>query len=272
MSIRTGTNRSRVARHARILKRVTGLLTVAYPAVLLVFTPSVAPAGWEYAGSKAEIFDLHQYVMTADPEGIASCTDAYGGLIVAAYDAEASPSQIFVSRVAHDGTELWGQGGVPVPREIGTLGHHSPVAVAPDAAGGAYVAYICIWPSYELFRITHFNAAGTWDRTVSVDNPGTVGVYDHLSIKLVPLANGDVIAVWTQRVPSTKLHAARFNTAGTRLWHTDVNQNYSHRETVVANTQTSWYVASDMLDGMHGIFRRVPSFGILAMFLLCRIC
>ena len=220
----------------------------------LVLLPAVlgteALAGWEYGGSTAEVFDLEAYQMSADPEGFSSCSDGFGGLIVAAYDAATSPGRIRVSRVGHDGTELWGNGGVLVPTDIGGAGHHSPVAVAPDGVGGAYVAFLGRWPAYELFRLAHFTAVGAFERAFSVDNPGTVGEYDRLSIKLNPIANGDVIAIWTQRSPAAKLHAARFNSAGALQWHIDVNQSYSHRETVVTNTRTSWSVASDMLDGV----------------------
>ena len=160
-----------------------------------------------------------------------------------------SPSQVRVSRVGHDGTEMWGQGGVAVPHTVGSVAQHSPLGIAPDGSGGACVAFIETWPSYELFRFAHFTASGAFSRTVSVDNPGTIREYDHLSIKMLPLANSDVLLAWTQRSPVTKLHAARFTLTGTLVWHTDVNLNYSHRETVVSNTRTSWDICSDGFDG-----------------------
>jgi len=218
--------------------------------VWLAIAGSAAHAGWEYPGSQAEVFDLDGYVMTEDPEGLASSSDGQGGLLVAAYDASAQPSSIRVSRIAHDGTELWGQGGVFVPRDVSSWGQHSPVSVAPDGSGGAYVAYLETWPTYELFRFAHLTASGSVDRTVSIDNPGTSGEYERLSIELLPLAYGDLFAAWTRRGPTPRLHAARFNPGGTLLWHTDVNLTYSHRETVSSTTQTSWCVASDMWDGV----------------------
>jgi len=215
----------------------------------LFLLPGAAPAAWEYPGNQAELFDLPQYSSTDDPEGIASSSDGAGGLLAAAYDEAGSPSRIRVTRVGHDGTELWGQGGRAVPFTSGSLAQHSPVAITHDGAGGACVAYLESWSGYEIFRFAHFTATGAFDRSTAIDNPGTIGEYEHLCLKMLPLANGDILMVWTQRTPVAKLHAARFSPSGTLRWHTDVNQNYSHNDTVASNTQTSWDVSSDGFDG-----------------------
>lgn len=227
----------------------TRALLVVALTLLLAGAATVARAGWEYSGDQAEIFDLHGFNRASDPEGMATAPDGLGGLLVAAHDVLASPSQICVNRIAADGTELWGQGGAFVPRVIGSSGYHSPVAVAADGSGGAWVGFIVIWPTYELFELAHLTSTGSIDRMIPVDNPGTIGDYDHLSIKLLPLAGGDVFAAWTQRSPSTRLHAARFGLSGALRWHTDVNLNFGQRDYVVTNTRTSWDLTSDSADG-----------------------
>ena len=55
-------------------------------AIQLTTSGTVARAGWEYPGSRAEIFSLDRYLMEDDPEGVVSCTDGYGGMLVATYD------------------------------------------------------------------------------------------------------------------------------------------------------------------------------------------
>lgn len=229
--------------------RLLKALLVALLLLLLAGLCTVAHGGWEYSGYLAEVFDLHTFESADAPEGMASSSDGFGGLLVAAYDAPGSPAQIRVSRLGPDGTELWGQGGVIVPRIIGSLGQQAPVAITHDGAGGAWVAYLVRWSTYELFELSHFTPIGGFARTIAVDTPGTVGDYDHLSVKLLPLAGGDVFVAWTQRSPTTRLHAARFTTAGTRTWDRDVNQDYGHHDQVVTNTWTTWNLAGDYADG-----------------------
>lgn len=220
-------------------------------ALTIVFLLPGVPAGaaWEYPGAKAEVFALDYFDAESDPEGYASCTDGSGGLLVAAYDESTSPARIRVSRIAGGGAELWGQGGVAVPFIIGSLSKHSPIAIAPDGSGGACVAYVETWPTYELFRFAHFTAAGAFDGSFPVDNPGTIGEYEHLSIKLLPLANSDILLAWTQRSPTAKLHAGRFTLDGSLVWHTDVNLTYSHHDYFATDTRTTWEITSDGYDG-----------------------
>ena len=61
-------------------------------------------------GERPEIFDFSTHVPAC-----ASATDGAGGMILAAQNQDPTPDRVWVSRVDHNGTELWGDGGVQLP-------------------------------------------------------------------------------------------------------------------------------------------------------------
>jgi hypothetical protein len=207
-------------------------------AVLVLAVP--AGAAWEN-GYWATVF-----TPTYSAQKVA-CEDGQGGTIVAMYDASAPLLRIRLSRLAPDGTELWGDGGVAVPFDIYSDSQQGPIDVASDGAGGAYIVFREIWGSTHYMRAAHFAGNGSldWD-TVLADLHYQGGA---LGLRVVSAAGGDAILVWPDDAVDLsepdKLLAMRVDGGGSVVWTAAVNQVID-----LYDSPSAWDVAPDGSGGV----------------------
>jgi hypothetical protein len=218
-------------------------------AALVALTAVAASAAWEN-DDHAVVFDP-----AGDAVDVASCSDGHGGLLVAVLDNEGS-GWVRVSRLDHTGNEVWGDDGVTVPLEVGSEGKASPLDVAPDGEGGAWVAFRELWPGGQhIVAIAHVAPDGTLDLHDQVED--FVADADDLELYAVPTSTTDVIVVWTANhgYPDELLMAAKYRVDGGRVWRNQV-ANQVH---LIEGASYEWDAASDGDDGLLVAFQRQPA-------------
>lgn len=215
--------------------------------VLMLLVPLLmgagpAAAGWEN-GDWATVF------VPTDTATKTVCEDGQGGTIVAMYDDDAPLLRIWVSRLDHNGTEVWGDGGVFVPFVVGSDEQSGPIDVVNDGSGGAYCAYQEIWGTQHLLRLVHFENDGTFDWNVPVADFHYQG--GALGLRVVATGDGEAILVWTDDPVDTLepeiLMAARVDGTGSVSWSVDVNQDIDLFQNP---TPSYWDVAPDGTGGV----------------------
>jgi hypothetical protein len=199
-----------------------------------------AAAAWEN-GYWATVFT------PTDSAEKAVCADGQGGTLVAMFDATASLLRVHVSRLAPDGTELWGDGGVAVPFDVYSDEQQDPVDVAPDGTGGAYVAFQEIWGTTHYLTLAHFDNDGSLDWVMPKADFHYQG--GALGLRVVAASGGEAILVWPDDPVDTlapeKLLAMRVDGTGATSWTVAVNQTID-----VFDSPSAWDVSSDGMGGV----------------------
>ena len=84
--------------------------------------------------------------------------DGAGGAIIAWADARSGQSHIYARRVTHDGTRMWGDGGIP----ISTDGpYQDRCTIIADGVGGAWIAWSTPWRFGETIFVQRVDGGGT---------------------------------------------------------------------------------------------------------------
>jgi hypothetical protein len=156
-----------------------------------------------------------------DVDSPAIVADGSGGAIVAWHDRRAFQADVYVQRIASNGTILWETGGVAVAKACWPGGscanHKRDVQIASDGAQGAIV-------TWEELRdgVT----GSVWAQRVRADGsiawqtdgvPVSVGSTPANTPKIASDGAGGAIIAW-QRSGAWALHAQRIGAAGTALW------------------------------------------------------
>lgn len=216
---------------------------------LVLLAAGAAPAAWEN-DDHAVVFDP-----VGDPADVATCGDGHGGLLVAVLD-DSEDGWISVSRLDHTGNEIWGDGGVTVPYDVTSEGKASPLDVAPDGDGGAWVVFRELWPGDQhIVTIAHVTPDGVVDVHDQVED--FVADDDDLQAFAVPTSTTDVIIVWTANhpYPSELLMAAKYRADGTRVWRNQV-ANQVH---LTDGESYAWEADGDGDDGLLVAFQSQPA-------------
>ena len=159
----------------------------------MVFGGVSAQAAWEN-GQWAILYEA-----ATAANDVRSCSDGMGGTIVALVDP-GGILPIMISRVDHTGTELWGDGGIGLPWSVGASAMTGPLDVAPDGAGGAFIAYREIWGSQHIVTVRHVTWAGAHEWRTYVADSGDPGSWALLHVELQSTGNGEVVLAWTNAV------------------------------------------------------------------------
>lgn len=155
----------------------------------------------------------------------AICSDGSRGAFIAWTDDRPGPSQIRIQRVRADGTVRWPVGGVDLR---GNPLLDTPPALAPDGAGGAYLAWtdVSVTPGADCLVAQHVDSAGVplWADAGVIVRPG--GVFQHDPV-LVPDMVGGVMVFWIDTGPTPgeghdeALYGQRLNAGGVLQWSPD---------------------------------------------------
>ena len=195
---------------------VLGVALIASVVVLATAWTTPTRAGWEYYENQAELFVAESHF-----DHLAVASDGFGGMLVATIDPDVSPSRCQVSRVDHNGTEVWGNEGSQVLWAVGQQNQLGPLAVAHDGAGGAWVAYHARYDGFYMLWLAHVDADGTCDRVQGIDNLGAMTSGEVAEIRMLPVGPHDALLVWKQFGATPRLYAARADLDGF-VWHDPV--------------------------------------------------
>jgi hypothetical protein len=222
---------------SRAASSANSLFGLTLLCVLLALPIGTTLAGWEN-GDWAEVF-----LSTNDLRDVQVTPDRAGGMLVAAIDTGPSYDRVLVSRIGHNGTELWGNNGIYLPIVVGTVGSTWPISLAAGAGGSAYVAFLEDRSTYHMLRLAYVQADGTHAWTVDVDNLPYLTPAMEFDVKITPSVPGsDVLMTWSKLLPDRSLYSARFSVSGTLMWHGPVLANWG--------LNTDWEICPDVQGGL----------------------
>lgn len=208
---------------------------------LLLLAAAPALAGWENP-AWALVFEPP----AGNVRDVTICTDAQGGMLAAMYDRATTPLRVRVSRIDHAGTEIWGNGGVAIPFNLGSDSMAVPIDLAPDGSGGAYVAYCEAWGSDFYVAVDHIRPDGSFDWRALVANAGNPGGWGTLEIQIESTGDGEAIVGWTHAVlGASEVQAARIGATGAVLWQRDLLPTLA-----MSSIAANWYMVSDGRGGV----------------------
>ncbi len=183
-----------------------------WPLLLLLAAPAPAAGQWPPSPS------VNLPVCTAPRAQYfrQAVSDGEGGMIVAWSDERADTADVYVQRVSASGQALWTAQGV---RLCGAPWAQDDVTLAPDGAGGAFVAWSDRrrrWESDLYAQRVDASGQALWvaDGVPVCTMPG-----DQLAPQLVPDGWG-VLVVWEDRRVTSGVFAQRLSASGTRVWDT----------------------------------------------------
>ncbi|RKZ10807.1 hypothetical protein DRQ32_06745, partial [bacterium] len=209
-------------------------------AIAMISSPT--EAGWEI-GDMAEVMDstLRLRNSSGSPDGM-------GGMLLMAVDEGGSPARISVTRVDHNGSEVWGDNGFWLPIILDAVPKFWQTAVTHDGQGGGYFAFHDAYGGDDYLRVARVNSAGTWLWSIAIDNLGTTDSATNPRVQLVPTSNGEVIVVFTRFTGGPIHYSVRVDATGTILWHGPIHDSWGYDSYAIAKT--------DGLDGaLIGYFR-----------------
>ena len=152
---------------------------------------------------------------TASLVNLSMCSDENGGTAIVYEHNPSGDADIYAQWISGDGALQWSPSGVAINTEAG---NQKNPAVAPDGAGGFYIA----WHDEATGKIKaqRINQSQTllWPTAITVcTSSGTQSF-----IKMVADGQGNAILVWKDErnkvINGTDLFAQRIDGSGTRLW------------------------------------------------------
>ena len=146
---------------------------------------------------------------------LAAVEDGVGGMVVAWAEHRGQADDIFAQRISANGLIQWGPGGVGVCTDPGD---QMAPRIAPDNAGGAYIAWSdSRGPVHQVFaQHADANGASTW--AVNGILPSAVGGRME-EPALCPDGTGGLAIAWTDwRNGDPDIYAQRLDGDGARLW------------------------------------------------------
>lgn len=222
-----------------MISRTSEWFTLALMALTFMAWATPAQAAWEngYWASIIQVDTITSHTR--------ACSDGQGGTLVVSVDVTAPEQKIRLTRLDHNGNEIWADGGISVPRDLASEGQAGPAAMAPDGSGGAYCAYRENYGGVPYLAVAHMDASGSLITRIVLANLGTF--YDGLDVALVPSADGDVVVAWNNYFwPENTLWAARL--AG------DLSVVWARESGIYARplpTADPWFIQPD---GQGGVF------------------
>lgn len=230
---------SRAAPLSALSRMALAFLALAFLALAFLALATPAEAVWEngYWASLLQVDTITSHTR--------ACSDGQGGTLVVAVDVTAPEQKIRLTRLDHNGNEIWADGGIAVPRDLVSEGQAGPAAVAPDGSGGAYCAYRENYGGVPYLAVAHLDADGSLIARTVLANLGTF--YEGLDVALVPSAGGEMIVAWNDYFwPENTLWAARL--AG------DLSVVWARESGILARplpTPDPWFIQPD---GQGGVF------------------
>jgi hypothetical protein len=85
------------------------------------------------------------------------CSDEAGGAYIVWDDYRSGLGDVYVQRIAADGTPVWSPDGIPL---AAGPGDQAQSAIAPDGSGGALIAWVLALPESSQVRVQRVNANG----------------------------------------------------------------------------------------------------------------
>jgi|GEM_PF-919558 len=152
---------------------------------------------------------------TSNPANQSVISDGNGGFFAVYEHNPAGDADIYAQWVDGSGTLRWGSGGVAINTDAG---HQKHPAIAPDGAGGAFIA----WHDEAVgkVRVQRISPQKTllWPAAKNVSTASGLQSF----VKMVADDAGGVILVWKDErnklTLGTDLYAQRMDANGNRLW------------------------------------------------------
>ena len=233
-------------RHGRV--RAPGAIARwAVPVFLLlvVFARS-GECGWPIAHERACLSPDLGDIGTA-----AIASDGAGGMLAAYVATESGFDRVNVTRVDHNGNEMWGDHGRALTASLAQNGQGAPLTLTHDGAGGAYVSYVGHHDGFDMLWLARVSESSDVLWNVPIDDLGLLPASVEFTTRSLPLVEGDVLLIWTQFDASgnARLYAARVDATGSFDWHTPIT------DWTIDDVQ--WRLVSDGASDAFVLFRRL---------------